>query len=218
MIHSRAYALLATVTLMTSLVAPRALAAAPDAQQWRFRAYLDDAPVGFHRIAVQRHGASWIVESEARFDVMVMTVPVYRYHHRASERWTDGCLTALSAHSEENGRTRDVQAIAEGDQLAVTSPRGEMSLGGCVMSYAYWNPAMLHATEILNAQTGEYTRVRVTRLADATSTVRGKSLRVQRWRVDTPRHAIDLTYTPDGQWVGLETTVVMGKRLQYRLE
>ena len=193
--------------------------ARPEVAQWRFRAYLDNAPVGEHRFSVRRDGAHWSVDSDARFDVTLLGVPVFRYRHHSTEQWQSGCLDALDAATDENGRRRKVAATPDGDHLLVTaSTRAPQELAGCVMTYAYWNPALLQATHLLNAQTGENQLVRITRLGAEAFSVHGRQVSAQRYRLDTGKHDIDLWYSPDGQWLGLESTIVLGKRLRYVLE
>lgn len=192
----------------------------PGPHQYRFRVYLDNMPVGYHQIRVQSRGETVHVETDARFDVRLMSVPVYHYLHRATEQWRSGCLRSLVSSTDENGRPREVQAGSDGDQLrVVSSTRGEETLSGCVLTYAYWNPGLLRgATHLLNPQTGEYKSVRTIAMPDETIDVRGKSVLAHHIRIDTGRHDIHVWYSQDGQWLGLETVIALGRRLRYRPE
>jgi hypothetical protein len=155
-----------------------------------FAVLLDGEPIGSHRFEVSESGDARRVVSSARFDVKVLGIPVYRYRHHAVEQWRGDCLVTLDARTEHGG---DVTAVA-------TAP------AGCVMSFAYWHPRMLEQTELLNAQTGALERVAITSLGEG------------RYRITGTPAPIELAYSPDGAWLGLETTVTGERRLSYRLQ
>lgn len=151
-----------------------------------FTVLLDGREIGTHRFAFD----DGVLLSEARFDVRLLGLPVYRYRHRATERWRGECLESLVARTDDNGERSEVDWRAR---------------GGCTKSFAYWNPSILGENTLLNAQTGELEPVQVTALGGG------------RYRIDGRKLGIELAY--DGpSWVGLETTARGGRRLQYRLE
>jgi hypothetical protein len=151
-----------------------------------FTVLLDGREIGTHRFAYDEG----VLVSEARFDVRVLGLPVYRYRHQAIERWRGACLDSLVARTDDNGASSTVDWRAR---------------EGCTKSFAYWNPGILGETSLLNAQTGELEPVRVTPLEPG------------RYRIDGRKLAIDLTYE-GARWIALETTTGGGRRLQYRLE
>ena len=159
-------------------------------QQWHFKVYLDAREIGYHRFTLTRNGAERELVSEARFEVTLLGFRAYRYRHDALERWRGDCLQSLASRTDDNGERLSVEWRAS---------------GACEMSFAYWNPRILDAPRLLNAQTGELKPVQVTRLGEG------------RWRLDAEALApIELAYA-GGDWVGLETTA-RGRRLTYRIE
>ena len=68
------------------------VAAASTKDELTFAVSLDDKPIGRHRFRIADDGATRVVESEASFDVRILRVPVYRYRHRNTETWQNGCL------------------------------------------------------------------------------------------------------------------------------
>jgi hypothetical protein len=56
----------------------------------------------------------------------------------------------------------------------VTTPKGTQALEGCVMSFAYWNPAIRTQAKLLNAQSGKLEAVQVSRAGSGTVEVRGQ--------------------------------------------
>jgi hypothetical protein len=85
------------------------------------------------------------------------------------------------------------------------------------MSFAYWNPAMLKQTQLLNSQTGRYEKVRIEALGSESLPAQGRSITADHYRIVGTEQPIDLWYTPAGDWVGLASMVSGGKRrLSYR--
>jgi len=185
------------------------------AKTWDFSVTLDGKPIGEHRFNLRATGDERLMQStsQADFVVTLLGIPVFRYHHHAVEDWRGNCLRGLEASTEENGRTTRVRL--RGDELAAHGGEGDAS--GCMMSFAYWNPAMLGQTRLINAQTGKTDAVRVVALGSAPIEVRGQQVTGRRWRISGPPEAIDVWYGPKGDWIGLDATVSGGRRLSYRL-
>ncbi len=198
--------------------------------EWNFQVTLDDKPIGMHRFSVTADGAgARKVVSDAAFDVKLLGLTVYRYRHRATEQWRGDCLRMLSSDTDDGGETSRVRAAAESDGLRVATeapasvvpPVPPMqTLGGCVMSFAYWNPAIRSQTQLLNAQTGRHEAVKIVeagRGGAESFARRGQTVSAMRWRIEGPVQPVDVWYTAQGEWVGLDSTVSGGRKLKYRL-
>ena len=183
-----------------------------------FQVLLDDKPIGEHRFTVGGPPEARTVLSDARFAVKLMGLTVYRYTHRAEEQWRGNCLRSLVASTDDDGTASRVTAEAAGDALKVVTPEGAQSIQGCAMSFAYWNPAIRQQTRLLNAQTGRHEAVQLTRVANGTVDARGQSAPAVRWRIDGPAQPVDVWYTAQGEWVGLDSTIGGGRKLSYRLK
>ncbi len=191
------------------------------AQKWDFRVYLDDSAIGHHHFVVRENGAERELTTEARFDVKVLFINAYRYVHDASERWRGNCLLNLSARTDDNGKQSIVNARQQGARVSIDSPRGREALqakGGCVMSFAYWNPEILRQTHLLNSQTGQYEAVTIAALGQEKITVRGAPMQATRYRISGPKNPIDLWYGPDQTWLALQSTLDGGRKLRYQLK
>uniref|UniRef100_UPI000D3D0455 DUF6134 family protein n=1 Tax=unclassified Variovorax TaxID=663243 RepID=UPI000D3D0455 len=199
--------------------AASASAAGPAAGEWDFRVLLDDAPIGEHRFALATAGDERKVVSEARFAVKLLGVTVYRYRHSATEIWRGDCLRRLNSKTDDDGTPEKVDAeAAEPGALAVTTPKGTRSVDGCVMSFAYWNPAIRTQGRLLNAQSGKLEAVQVSRAGSGTLEVRGQQVAATRWRIATEAQPIDVWYSAQGEWLGLDSTVGGNRKLSYRLK
>ena len=153
-----------------------------------FAVFLDGEPVGSHRFEVRQEDGARRVDSRARFEVRKFGVAVYRYRHDATEEWRGDCLVRLQASTNDGGERSAVFLSPE----------------GCQMSFAYWNPRMLQQNALLNAQTGKTEAVAVSPLGGG------------RYRITGPKNPIELRYSPQGEWLELDSTVAGGRRLSYR--
>ena len=198
----------APIGLMLAAVAISAGAnpATPPTGEWNFRALLDGKPIGQHRFSVTGQGDERQVVSEANFKVRFLGITAYRYRHQATEQWRDGCLSAMNSTTDDDGKPESVRA----DQ-------NDALLNGCVMSFAYWNPAIQTQTRLLNAQTGKLEAVQVKRIGSGSVEVRGKPIEATEFRITGAANPIVVWYSAQGEWVGLDSTVAGGRKLSYRL-
>jgi hypothetical protein len=203
-------------TLLAVALLLAALGARAENREWSFRVWLDDREIGRHEFALRPNGEASELRSRAEFDVRVLWFDAYRYRHEALERWADGCLQSLVASTETNGERRSVNATLRGGRLVVERPEGREAHAGCVMTFAYWNPRILEARQLLNAQTGELVPVRIQSRGEETVTVRGRPLVARHHRITAPQLSIDLWYAGD-RWVALEAPAAGGRRLRYEL-
>ncbi len=178
---------------------------AAHAAEWNFRALLDDRPIGTHRFSLSTQGDERTLRSEASFAVRFLGFTAYRYHHTATEHWRGDCLNELDAATDDGGKASKVHLAAD-------------ALKGCAMSFAYWNPLIQTQTRLLNAQTGQFESVQVSRIGPGTLDVRGTPTPAMRWRITGPANPIDVWYSAQGDWIGLDSTVTGGRRLSYRIE
>ena len=188
-----------------------------ESRAWNFRVFLDDREIGYHRFTLRNQGDERELHSEARFNVELLFITAYRYAHEATERWRGECLAELRAHTNDNGKRYRLQAERIGERLVVARDQVREDLRGCVMTFAYWNPQMLSQGRLLNAQTGEYVDVTVTPGVKETLLVRGQPVTAQRYALRGPELAIDLWYSPNNEWLALESTTDGGRRLRYQI-
>lgn len=204
-----------------SLLAIATLARAADAgtRVYPFKAFLDGKPIGEHRFTVVTEGASRRVTSEADFVVKFMGFSAYRYRHHAEEQWSGDCLASLVASTDDDGKPANVKLTKTGDANEIATAGGNSSVSGCLMTYAYWNPAMRSQARLLNPQTGKVDTVRIERVADGDVTVGGKPVHAIDWRVTGGEAPVDVWISEQGEWVGLDSMVSKGKhKLSYRLQ
>lgn len=206
------------LALSCGLVAALAHAAGPSTRTYAFQALLDGKPIGEHRFTVETDGTSRLVTSEADFKVTLLGFTAYRYHHRAQEQWAGDCLASLTSNTDDDGKPANVRLTRNGDVNEIATASGHGSVPGCLMTYAYWNPAMRSQARLLNPQTGKVDAVKVERVGSGRVRVHGVDVDAVDWRVSGGESPVDVWVSADGEWVGLDSVVGGGKhKLSYRL-
>jgi Family of unknown function (DUF6134) len=201
----------------TLLATALAVHAADGTRVYAFKAFLDDKPIGEHRFTVVTEGNERQVTSEADFAVKFIGITAYRYRHRAQEQWSGDCLAGLVSSTDDDGKPASVKLVKNGDADEITTNAGKKTESGCLVTYAYWNPAMREQKRLLNPQTGKVDAVTVARVADGHVTVDGKDIAATDWRITGGESPVDVWISEQGDWVGLDSTVSNGKhKLSYR--
>lgn len=185
-------------------------------EEWNFDVYLDDRRIGEHTFVLHQRPAGRELESHAEFQVKVLFVEAYRYSHLAREQWRGDCLRSLDARTVENGETTIVRGALEAGNFVVASPEAQ-TLPACIMTFAYWNPAMLAQQRLLNPQTGEWLDVDIRLLGRETMRVGEQAMPADHYRLEAPKLKIDLWYSPAKAWLGLQSTTPEGYVIRYKL-
>jgi hypothetical protein len=207
----------ALIGWLMSLFAISAYAASEPVDSWKFKVLLDGKEIGRHDFVLRDAGTERELVSTAEFKVKFLFINAYSYDHRATERWRGDCLKSLTARTDDNGDIETLHAELTGEGFAVKATSRQAIHGGCVRSFAYWNPQILTDGYLLNAQTGEYAPVKMTSLGEETILVRGRPTTTQRYRLSGPGIAIELWYAGDRDWVALESKVANGRLLRYEI-
>jgi len=202
--------LLATLLMATGLPA---LAS----QTWDFRVFLDQKEIGTHRFElVDRDGERELI-SNARMAVKLLFVTAYTYDHHDVEHWNGDCLSKLSSTTDDNGDKHKVDVQRRDGETVVQTLEGTQRLGQCVLTFAYWNPAMLQQKELLNSQDGKHVKVKITDAGADAIDVRGVKTPARRYELRSEKLSIDLWYSEKQEWLALESKTERGQKLIYKL-
>ncbi|MFZ4702728.1 MAG: DUF6134 family protein [Candidatus Methylumidiphilus sp.] len=185
---------------------------------WNFKVYLDDKPVGFHNFTIDGESNERKLKSTARFDVDFFIFNAYSYQHESNERWDGNCVDEINATTNDNGEKISVHGKAEPVNFRLTTNKSQSELPACVMTFAYWNPEMLEQKRLLNPQDGKYLDVEITQIGSDTIKVRGENVSAAHYRLKAEKFLIDLWYSADRRWLALDSTLENGRLLRYRLE
>jgi len=184
---------------------------------WDFDVYLNGKKVGKHVFTISEAGGEKQVQSEASFKYKILRIPVYRYQHNAAERWTGNCLAEFDASTNANGNRIRVSGEQFEKGFLVERDGKPVELPECVMTFAYWNPDFLDQSRLLNPQTGEYVEVRVEQVGDEVLKVRGQAVAATRFKLTAYEVDLTLWYSPDNEWLALESIAKGGHIIRYEL-
>ena len=199
-----------------------ALLAAPLAQAnssvdaFEFDVFLDRKPIGYHSFELTRDGDRTLLSAEAKFDIKFLFVTAFTYFHQNREVWSGDCLVEIEATTDSNGKLSNIAGQQAGESFELSDGKSRETLDGCVRSFAYWNPSILEASRLLNAQTGEYEPVESVLDGEETLKIAGRKVQAKRYRLTSRRGDILLWYAADGgQWLALDAPARGERRIRY---
>ena len=182
-----------------------------------FRAYRNDAELGWHWLTFRAEGDRLLVDIEIRFDISFAFIPLYRYRHHSREAWQGTRLVALDTRTADDGERFTVRARAEGDRLRVETAAGKVvAMAGSTLPTSYWHERMVQASQWLDTQSGRLLRSTVERLGVEQIRTAGGRLTATRYRLQG-----DLTcelWYADRQWSKLRFHASDGSTIDYVLE
>ncbi len=185
-------------------------------ENWNFRVFLNDTPIGTHSFKVQQNKDISRVDIRARFDVKFLFLSVYQYSHSNSETWKSGCLQSLSSKTDDNGDKQFVELKNINNTYHINTHSGTEKQSDCLRSFSYWAPEQLDTPALINAQTGEITPVTFKLIGDTRyqDTVPALHYKLTGEKID-----IDLWYDHNHNWIALHSQLDNGDLLRYeRLE
>jgi opacity protein-like surface antigen len=208
--RSLALAALAALSLSTA-----AAAAPSDAGRLVFDVTRNGEPFGQHTITVSGAGNGLRAQSRVALRATVGPLTVYRLEQTCSETWSNGVLAGLNCSTLKDGRRTQVRAESQNGRLRVVGAEGENFFPLGAFPTSWWTRPPVGSTTLIDTQTGEPMRVRVTRMGRETIEVGGRSVQADRFRVQGTLTA-DLWYDTQGRWVGCAFTA-RGQHVEYRL-
>ena len=199
------------------LAFPVSAASAARSQSWDFSVLLDGDKIGYHRFELTDSGDERRVRSEAKFDVRFLFINAFRYRHENTEVWSDGCLSKIDARTQANGKKLAVTGTQVQGEFVIDDGSQTNALSDCVMTFAYWDPKFLQQPKLLNSQSGEYIDVEVEALGREPITVRGQEVAASAYRLTAKQLQLKLWYSPDNEWLALESVAKGGRIIRYEL-
>lgn len=186
-------------------------------RRWHFEVLLDGKPIGEHEFAITQRAQGVEVWTRAHFRVKAFFVPLYAYDHQDHEIWRGGCLAQIDAETSDNGRKFTVHGHLAGPSFEVRGPQGAATLPACVKSFAYWDMSELGEHRLLNAQSGEYEPVELSRHGIDSLLTQGHRVEAEHYSLTARKFSIDLWYSHSGEWLALESHTGQGRTLRYEL-
>jgi hypothetical protein len=174
-----------------------------------FEVFLDDREVGRHTFKLLEKGDSIQVSSSMALDFKLFKIKRVKYRHQADEVWESGCLVSLQSETEKQGKAFAVDASTDQTGLVVQRAKEIETLDGCVRGFSYWNPEWLQGAYLLNAESGINVPVEINSRISAQDSITHIALTL-------PNADINLQYDDAGEWLSLQTELLIGGTLRYQ--
>jgi hypothetical protein len=186
-------------------------------QEIRFKVYLDKKEIGYHNYTIRDRGDVKVIESEASFDVRFLFITAYRYRHLNTEQWVGNCLRTIESTTDANGDRVELEGTRNDSQFVVANELGEKALPECISTFAYWDPKFMQHQKLLNPQTGDYLDVSVEELEPRIVTAKGVDVTARHFRLLADEIQLDLWYSDNNEWIGLQSLAKGGRTIRYEL-
>lgn len=145
------------LTSMAALPVSSAIAAVPvpPGRRLGFRVVRNGSSIGRHVLVFEPDGPRLTVRISVDLAAGIGPITLYRYTHRAMERWEDGRVVSFEAETNDDGSRSAITMQRQGDVLAVESSRaGRYLAPPGALPATHWNRRMLDGP-FINTQTGE---------------------------------------------------------------
>ena len=155
-------ALLSRVALAIGLVlslysAADAATLSPESAQtgtYAYQVLRDGEVVGEQRNDFERRGDELRVVTDVRINITLLGINVYDFTQRIEESWQHGQLMSLISIAVDDGDTRNVQLVREGDRLVGTYDGKKRDLPGGLVPSTLWNSAVVEHASVLETTKG----------------------------------------------------------------
>jgi hypothetical protein len=183
------------------LLAPGlATAAAPG--KLTFAVFRNGTKVGEHQVVIAGDDTATTATTDVAMTVKIGPVPVYKYRHRATEKWRGTQFVSVETFTEANGKKQHVLAQAGAGAVTIDGPAGLVKAAANAAPLSHWN-TVAFGRPLFNQQEGKVLKVTATRMAPNHWAVRGEA-------------EIDDWYDAAGQWQALKGKLEDGSTMEYR--
>ena len=181
-----------------------------ETEVWIFDAFVGKKRIGTHEFEVIRSRDQITAKSSASFEYEVLKIPLLRYEHSVVEIYnSESCLESISSETTTNSKRIEMLGERQGDKFLVRGNRNDELEIACLMPFAYWSPNLRYQKLLLNGQTGALVDIE---FSPGEAIEGGRNYLLSGEKLD-----IELFYSEEGRWVGLQSKLPFGRTLKYSL-
>ncbi len=150
-------AILALGFAFSFLTAAHGATLSPDSAQtgtYVYQIMRNGEVVGEQRADFERRGDELRVVTDVRINITLLGLTVYDFTQRIEERWQNGALMALTSTAVDDGDTRNVRLLREGNRLVGNYDGKKRDLPGTLIPTTLWNSAVIEHTSVLETTKG----------------------------------------------------------------
>jgi hypothetical protein len=205
---------IAAATLFPALPA-RAALPVPASGRLGFDVLRGKRKLGEHVLTFARSGDRLTVEVAVDMAFKLGPVTLFKYRHRATERWQDGEVVSLDSTTNDDGTLHRVALRRDGTRLAIEADGKPRVLAPAGASPAtHWNRRQLDGP-LINTQTGTVYRPKVAETPGGSWPDRGgRPIAATRYAL-TGGIDLDLWYDATPLWAGLSFAAKDGSVVRY---
>jgi hypothetical protein len=174
-------------------------------------------PVGKQSVEFIHNADGFIVRTHARITVTFLSMTIYRFEHDAVETWANGRLTNFVSHSNDDGKSRDVEMAAEGDRLVGIYNGKPADVPGDIIPASLWHPGTVEASLLLDPIKGRARKVQVADRGEEEVTVDGQAVQARHYSV-TGEIEREIWYDSDGRLVQVQFEGGDGSEIMLKLQ
>jgi hypothetical protein len=203
---------------IAALLASVAIGAAePSTTDLHFMILRNGDQIGTTTMRIHRDGAATVAETKVHIQVKLGFVTLYRYDQTQTEHWADGHFVSLSAKTDDNGTSHEVNAKAGHDAVRVDADGETKQLAPTIIPDSLWNPVLIDQTTALNPQDGSILKLHAIDRGDDQLRLAGHSVKAHHYSIEGTQPE-DVWYDSDHHPVRLELRGRDGSRIEYRLD
>jgi hypothetical protein len=199
------------------LASARAQPASSSKTRIAFDVYRNGQKIGAHTVNIEGDEADLRVRTTVELLVKFGPIPVFRYAFQSQETWRDRKFSVLESHTDTNGRSDQIHAVAGASGVTIQTTRGQTHTAPAdALPLSHWNPHALR-NPLFNPQTGAMLKERLARQdGEALRLPDGRSIQTTKITLVGDTEIIDW-YDEAGAWVALRGRLKDGSYLDYRL-
>ncbi len=181
-----------------------------------FSVFREGREIGVHQLTFERAGDGWTIEVMIDFAIRLGPIPVFRYEHRAIERWSETSFQSVDAQTNNDGKRLTVRAQRLAKAVSVdSSNQGKYDAPAMALPSTHWNRRMLDVP-FFNTQTGELLSSAVTPKGDGfVETASGRKINVRRFEI-VGNLKLETCYDDQQTWAGLQFNAEDGSQIVYK--
>lgn len=181
-------------------LSPVAALAAPT--RLAFQVFRNGTKVGEHQVVFSGDDNLRVATTDVAMTVKIGPVPVFKYTHKAVEKWVGGKWVSAEATTNANGKIKKVVARAQPGFVEIDGPAGVIKGPADALPLSHWNQGNF-GKPLFNQQEGKLLKVKCTQMGPGHWAIRGEA-------------EIDDFYDGSGAWTALQGKLDDGSKMEYR--
>ncbi len=192
------------------------MATQASAETIRFAIVRNGEQIGTHVVEINRAGQETSVKIATDLDVKVLFVTAYRLQHRATEKWVEGRLVAMSSNTDNNGTRHRVSVSETPAGMEIHADGKSSKADSSLVPGSLWNLELLHRKVMLDAQDGQILPLAVVDHGSQQVTVKSKVVKAHHYTLKS-KWVQDVWYDDQDRLVKASLIASDGSEVLYQL-